>query len=69
MQQAYQFLVINLVIKIQKEYLKKTLKCCERLNIDNINLRPFTKDIEQLEKDNPHISITIFEHGGFHKIE
>ena len=48
---------------------KKLLKCWERLNIDNINFPPSIKDIEQFEKDNPDISITIFEYGGFHKIK
>ena len=48
---------------------KKISKCCERLNIDNINFPPFIKDIEQFEKDNTDISITIFEYGGFHKIK
>ena len=48
---------------------KKLLKCCEQLNIDNINFPPSIKDIEQFEKDNPDISITIFEYGGFHKIK
>ena len=48
---------------------KKLLKCCEPLNIDNINFPPSIKDIEQFEKDNPDISITIFEYGGFHKIK
>ena len=38
---------------------KRLLKCCERLNIDNINLPPSIKDIDQFEKDNPDISITI----------
>ena len=48
---------------------KKILKCCERLNIDNINFPPTIKDIEQFEKDNPTITITTFEYGGFHKIK
>ena len=48
---------------------KKLLKCCERLNVDNINFPPTTKDIEQFEKDNLDISVTIFEYGGFHKIK
>ena len=48
---------------------KKLLKCCEQLNIDNINFPPTIKDIAQVEKDNPDISITIFESGGFHKIK
>ena len=46
---------------------KKLLRCCERLNIDNISFPPSIKDIEQFEKDNPGISITIFEYGGFYK--
>ena len=48
---------------------KKLLKCCERLNIDNINFLPSIKDVEQFEKNNTDISITIFEYGGFHKIK
>ena len=48
---------------------KKLLKCCERLNIVNINFPPSIKDIEQLEKDNPEISMTIFEYDGFQKIK
>ena len=31
---------------------KKLLKCCEQLNIDNINFPSTIKDIEQFEKDN-----------------
>ena len=48
---------------------KKLSKSRERLNIDNINFPPTIKDIEQFEKDNPDISITIFEYGRFHKIK
>ena len=48
---------------------KKLLKCCERLNIDNINFPASIKDIEQFEKDNSDISITIFEYVPFHKIK
>ena len=48
---------------------KKLLKCCEQLNTDNINFPPTIQDIEQFEKDNLDISITIFEYGGFHKIK
>ena len=48
---------------------KNLLKCCERLNIDNIEFPPKIKDIEQFEKDNRDISITIFEYDGFHKIK
>ena len=48
---------------------KKILKRCEQLNIDNINFPPTIQDIEQFEKDNIDISITIFEYGGFHKIK
>ena len=48
---------------------KKLLKCCERLNIDNINFSPTIKDIKQFEKDDLDIFITIFEYGGFHKIK
>ena len=45
------------------------LKCCEQLNTANINFPPTIQDIEQFEKDNLDISITIFEYGGFHKIK
>ena len=48
---------------------KKLLKSWERLNIDNISFPPTIRDIEQFEKDDPDISITIFEYGGFHKIK
>ena len=48
---------------------KNLLKCCERLNINNIEFSPKIKDIEQFEKNNPDISITIFEYDGFHKIK
>ena len=39
---------------------KISLKCCERLNVDNINFPPTIKDIKQFEKDNPDISFTIW---------
>ena len=59
--------------EIDKKYpgrvSKKLLECCERLNYDNINFPPSIKDIQQFEKDNPDISITSFEYGGFHKIK
>ena len=48
---------------------KKLLKCCEWLNIDNINFLPSIKDVEQFEKNDTDISITIFEYGVFHKIK
>ena len=48
---------------------KRLLTCCERLNIDNINFPLSIKFIDQFEKDNPDISITIFRYGGFHKIK
>ena len=48
---------------------KKLLKCCERLNIYNINFLPSIKDVEQFEKNDTDISITIFEYGVFHKIK
>ena len=48
---------------------KNVLKCCKRLNIENIEFPPKIKDIEQFEKDNPDISITIFEYDRFHKIK
>ena len=46
---------------------KKLLKFWKRLNIDNINFPPSIKEIEQFEKDNPDISITIFAYDGFYK--
>ena len=46
---------------------KNLLKCW--LNISNIEFSPKIKDIEQFEKNNPDISITIFEYDGFHKIK
>ena len=39
------------------------------MNIDNINFLPSIKDVEQFEKNNTDISITIFEYRGFHKIK
>ena len=48
---------------------KKLLIFCKRLNIDNINFEPSIKEIDQFEKDNPDISITIFEYDGFYKIK
>ena len=47
----------------------KLLKCCERLNIENIEFPPKIKDIEQFERDNPNISFTIFKYDGFQKIK
>ena len=48
---------------------KKLLKCCEWLNIDNVNFPLTIIDIEQFEKDNPDIAITTFEYGSFHQIK
>ena len=48
---------------------KKLLKCCEQLNIDNINFPPTIKDTAQVDKDNLDISTTIFEYDGFHTIK
>ena len=48
---------------------KNLLKCCEQLNIDNIEFPPKIKYIYQFEKDKPNISITIFEYDGFEKIK
>ena len=56
---------MKLIKNIQVEFLKT----CKILNIDNINFPPKIKDIEQFEKDNPDISITIFEYDGFEKIK
>ena len=46
---------------------KNLLKCCERLNIDNMEFPPKIKDIEQFEKDNPDIPITLFKYDHFIK--
>ena len=48
---------------------KKLPNYCKLLNIDNINFPPAIKHIQQFEKDNPTISITIFEFGGIKKID
>ena len=48
---------------------KNLRKCFEGLNIDNINFPPTIRDIEQFDRDNPDISITIFACGSFHKIK
>ena len=48
---------------------EKLWECCERLNIENIEFPPKIKDIEQFEKDNTDISVTIFEYDGFQKIK
>ena len=48
---------------------KKLWKCCERLNIENIEFPPKIKDIEKFEKNNTDISVTIFEYDGFQKIK
>ena len=45
----------------------KLLKCCAQLNIDNNSFPPTIRDIEQFEKNNPDVSITIFEYGGLCK--
>ena len=39
------------------------------MNIDKIEFPPEIKDIEQFEKDNPDISITLFKYDAFHKIK
>ena len=48
---------------------KKLPNYCKLLNFDNINFPPAIKHIQQFEKDNPTISITIFEFGGIKKID
>ena len=45
------------------------LNYCEFFNISNTKFPPNGKDIEQIEKDNPNISVLIFEYGGFEKID
>ena len=50
-----------------KRISKKSLKCCEQVNTNNINFPPTIKDIE-FENDNTDISITISEYVRFHKI-
>ena len=44
---------------------KTLLKCCEQLNIDNIEFSPEIRDIEQFQKNNPDLSTTTFEFEGF----
>ena len=68
MQQQLVFFII-ISIKNPGTITKKLLNYCKLLNIDNINFPPTIKDIEQLEKDNPNISITTFQHGGSKKID
>ena len=46
---------------------KKFKECTNRLNIDNVRCLPTIEDIEQFEKDNPDIAVTIFEYDGFHE--
>ena len=46
---------------------KNLLKFWERLNIDNKEFPPKIKDIEQFEKDNPDIPITLFKYDHFIK--
>ena len=53
--------MMRLIWKTYVEYLK------DYENVENVP--PTIRDIEQFEKDNPGISITIFEYGGFHKIK
>ena len=67
-QLVYLFIMMKLIKITKVEYIKKLLKCCERLNIDNISFPPTIKDIEQFGKHNPDISITNFDYGCFHKI-
>ena len=69
MQLQYLFVRMKLIKKHANRISKNLLKCCERLNTDNIEFPPKIKDIEQFEKDNPAISITIFEYDGFQKIK
>ena len=61
MQLVYLFIMMRLIWKTYVEYLK------DYENVENVP--PTIRDIEQFEKDNPGISITIFEYGGFHKIK
>ena len=44
---------------------KKFKECTNRLNIDNVRCPPTIEDIEQFEKDNPDIAVTIFDYDGF----
>ena len=48
---------------------KKLPNYCKLLNFDNINFPPTIKHIQQFEKDNPTISIAIFEFGWIKKID
>ena len=61
--------MMKLIKKHANRISKNLLKCCERLNIDNIEFPPKIKDIGQFEKDNPDILVTIIEYDGFQKIK
>ena len=52
MQLQYLFVRMKLIKKHANRISKNLLKCCERLNTDNIEFPPKIKDIEQFEKDN-----------------
>ena len=41
---------------------------CKKLNTSNINFPPNGKDIDQFEKDNPQIAVSVFEYKGFKRI-
>ena len=53
--------------RVPSRVSKNLLKCCEQLNIENIEFPPKRKDVEQFQKNNSDISITIFEYDGFEK--
>ena len=48
---------------------KNLINHCKKLNTNNINFPPNVKDIDQFEKDNPDMSITIFEYNGFKTVK
>ena len=67
MQLQYLLIIMMKLIRVPSRISKNLLKCCERLNIENIEFPPKIKDVEQFQKNNSDISITIFEYDGFEK--
>ena len=55
-------------IKNPGNITKKLFNHCEKLNTSNINCPPSRIDIDQFEKDNPQIAVSVFEYKGFKTI-
>ena len=47
---------------------KNLTKHCEKLNTKNISYPPTARDMDQFEKDNLDIALSVFEYKGFRKI-